>query len=92
MTSPARGARRDGRSLKTSDVEVAIARRDALFTMLATEGEDVPERPPRRRRPTDQEPPMLRVAFLTKLVRVVELPSIESTAALAAAPWIESDW
>lgn len=57
-----RRKRRIRRSLKTPDVEVAIARRDALFTMLATEGEDVPERPPRRRRPTDQEPPTLRVA------------------------------
>jgi len=41
--------RRIRRSLKTSDVQVAIARRDALFDRLRTEGEDVPERPPRRR-------------------------------------------
>lgn len=36
--------RRIRRSLKTSDVRVAIARRDALFEKLRTEGEDVPER------------------------------------------------
>ncbi len=40
--------RRIRRSLKTSDVLVAIARRDELFARLATEGEEVPERRPRR--------------------------------------------
>ena len=46
--------RRIRRSLKTTDVRVALARRDALFAKLATEGEDVPERPPRRRLEEDQ--------------------------------------
>ena len=56
-----RRKRRIRRSLKTPDVEVAIARRDALFRKLATEGEDVPERASRRRRAADEQPPMLRV-------------------------------
>ena len=46
--------RRIRRSLKTSDVQVAIAGRDALFEKLRTEGEDVPERPPRRRSDEDE--------------------------------------
>ncbi|NBT35995.1 MAG: hypothetical protein EBT03_10755 [Betaproteobacteria bacterium] len=49
--------RRIRRSLKTSDVQVAIARRDALFEKLRTEGEDVPER---RRSDEDER----RVAFV----------------------------
>ena len=53
--------RRIRRSLKTSDVQVAIARRDALFEKLRTEGEEVPERPPRRR--SDEEDAM-RLAFV----------------------------
>jgi hypothetical protein len=36
--------RRIRRSLKTSDVRVAIARRDALFARIEREGEEVPER------------------------------------------------
>lgn len=49
-------ARRIRRSLKTSDAQVAIERRDALFEKLRTEGEDVPERPPRRRSDEDEMP------------------------------------
>lgn len=37
--------RRFRRSLETRDLNVAILRRDALFTVLAEEGEDVPDRP-----------------------------------------------
>lgn len=51
--------RRIRRSLNTSDVRVAIVRRDALFARLTTEGEDVPERPARRRRTANDERPML---------------------------------
>ena len=40
--------RRIRRSLKTSDVLVAIARRDELFARIARDGEEVPERRPRR--------------------------------------------
>jgi len=47
--------RRIRRSLKTGDVHVAIARRDELLARLVTEGEDVPERVPRRRRAADEE-------------------------------------
>lgn len=50
--------RRIRRSLKTSDVRIAIARRDALFLHLRTDGEEVPERAPRRRRSADGEPAM----------------------------------
>jgi hypothetical protein len=45
--------RRFRRSLKTSDLSVAIARRDELFARLQTEGEDVPERPSRAPRVVD---------------------------------------
>lgn len=52
--------RRIRRSLKTADVEVAIARRDELFAKLQTEGEEVPERAlRRRRRSADEERLML---------------------------------
>lgn len=48
--------RRIRRSLKTSDVLVAIAQRDELFARLATEGEEVPERRPRGEpRDTEEE-------------------------------------
>ena len=47
--------RRIRRSLKTSDVAIAIARRDELFARLRTEGEEVPERRPRRPRREDDE-------------------------------------
>ena len=48
--------RRIRRSLKTANVREAIARRDELFARLATEGEEVPERRPRReRRDTEEE-------------------------------------
>ena len=40
--------RRIRRSLKTSDVRVAIARRDELFARIEQEGEEVPARRPRR--------------------------------------------
>jgi hypothetical protein len=55
--------RRIRRSLKTSDVTTAIARRDELFARLRTEGEEVPERRPRRPRRKDDEEarPMLTV-------------------------------
>ena len=54
--------RRIRRSLKTADVRVAIARRNALFAKLATEGEDVPERPPRRPRKDDERITLAAVA------------------------------
>lgn len=47
--------RRIRRSLKTSDVATAIARRDELLSRLRTEGEEVPERRPRRPRREDDE-------------------------------------
>ncbi len=47
--------RRIRRSLKTCDLQVAIARRDALLARLATEGEEVPERRPRRERRDTEE-------------------------------------
>jgi hypothetical protein len=47
--------RRIRRSLKTSHLETAIARRDELFARLRTEGEEVPERRPRRPRRKDDE-------------------------------------
>ena len=50
--------RRIRRSLKTSDVLVASARRDALFARLATEGEEVPERRTRRERCDTEEETM----------------------------------
>ncbi len=55
--------RRIRRSLKTSDVATAIARRDELFARLRTEGEEVPERRPRRPRRENAEEarPMLTV-------------------------------
>lgn len=37
------------KSLGTSNLQVAIARRDALFARIAAEGEEVPERRPRRK-------------------------------------------
>ena len=40
--------RRIRRSLKTSDVRIAIARRDELFDHIRREGEEVPERRARR--------------------------------------------
>jgi hypothetical protein len=45
--------RRIRRSLKTSSAEEAIRRRDALFDRIAQEGEEVPERRPRRRETDD---------------------------------------
>ncbi|MFM9025356.1 MAG: hypothetical protein ACKON7_08465 [Planctomycetaceae bacterium] len=53
--------RRIRRSLKTPDLQTAIARRDALFLKLQTEGEEVPDRAPRRRRRrvADKESSML---------------------------------
>jgi hypothetical protein len=55
--------RRIRRSLKTSDLLVAIARRDALFARLAIEGEDVPERRAQRdRRDAEDEDMLLLVA------------------------------
>lgn len=52
--------RRIRRSLKTSDVQVAIVRRDALFEKLRTEGEEVPARRPRR----DDEDDAMPLAFV----------------------------
>jgi len=49
--------RRIRRSLKTTDVRVAMTRRDALFATLATEGEDVPDRGRRRPPDEDHKPP-----------------------------------
>ena len=40
--------RRIRRSLETSSAEEAIRRRDALFARIAQEGEEVPERRPRK--------------------------------------------
>jgi ligand-binding sensor domain-containing protein len=40
--------RRIRRSLKTSELRVAIARRDELLTRIQREGEEVPARRPRR--------------------------------------------
>ena len=40
--------RRIRRSLKTANVREAIARRDELFARIARDGEEVPERRPRR--------------------------------------------
>ncbi len=40
--------RRIRRSLKTSDLREAIRRRDELFARIRREGEEVPERRPRR--------------------------------------------
>ena len=51
--------RRVRRSLKTSDLNVAIARRDELFSRLRTEGEEVPERRPQPRRHNDEANSML---------------------------------
>ena len=54
--------RRIRRSLETSSVEEAIRRRDELFARIAVEGEDVPERRPRRkRREKPDSPAMLAV-------------------------------
>lgn len=53
--------RRIRRSLGTSDVEVAIARRDALFARIVAEGEEVPERPPRRKQADEEDRRMLAV-------------------------------
>lgn len=52
--------RRIRRSLKTSDLRVAIARRDALFAKLRTEGEYVPDRRPRR----DDDEDAMRTRFV----------------------------
>jgi hypothetical protein len=46
--------RRIRRSLKTSCVDEAIRRRDALFDQIARDGEEVPERRPRRQRRADE--------------------------------------
>jgi hypothetical protein len=72
--------RRIRRSLKTSDVQVAIARRDALFEKLRTEGEDVPERPPRRRSDEDDMPVVfVSVARPTPITRsIVHVAQTES--------------
>ena len=53
--------RRIRQSLKTSDVRVAIVRRDELFARIQREGEEVPARRPRRR--GDEEDAM-RLAFV----------------------------
>lgn len=47
--------RRVRRSLKTADLDTAIERRDELFARLHAEGEEVPERRPRRPRRDDDE-------------------------------------
>lgn len=58
--------RRIRRSLKTSDINVAIARRDSLFATLQTEGEEIPERAARRRRrASDEERLMVGVGHVT---------------------------
>jgi len=53
--------RRIRRSLKTSCVEEAIRRRDELFAQIEREGQEVPERRPRRERLDDEddEPPAM---------------------------------
>ncbi len=53
--------RRIRRSLGTSDVRIAVARRDELLARLASEGEDVPERRPPRRS-DEEDMPVVRVA------------------------------
>ena len=53
--------RRIRRSLKTTDLAVAISRRDELFDRLRSEGEEVPERKPRRRRLDEEARPTLTV-------------------------------
>lgn len=53
--------RRIRRSLGTSELQVAIARRDALFARIATEGEEVPERRPRRKKADEEDRRMLAV-------------------------------
>ena len=53
--------RRIRRSLGTSDLQVAIARRDALFARIAAEGEEVPERRPRRNQADEEDRRMLAV-------------------------------
>ena len=54
-------ARRIRRSLKTSDLATAIARRDELFARIAQEGEEVPDRRPRRKDRDEEEQPMLTI-------------------------------
>lgn len=51
--------RRIRRSLKTRSLDEAIQRRDELFARLQTEGEEVPERRPRRNRCEDEPQSML---------------------------------
>lgn len=51
--------RRIRRSLGTTSVDEAIRRRDALFTRIAFEGEDVPERKPRRNQADGDETPAM---------------------------------
>lgn len=52
--------RRIRRSLNTSDVRVAIARRDELFARIQRDGEEVPERRPRQNEGEDA----MRLAFV----------------------------
>lgn len=54
-------ARRIRRSLKTSERATAIARRDELFARIGREGEEVPDRRPRRNERDGEEQPMLTI-------------------------------
>ncbi len=56
-----RRKRRIRRSLKTHDLATAIARRDELFARIEREGEEVPDRKPRRKEHDDEEQPMLSI-------------------------------